>query len=145
MVTSSAQIRCDSIKCGFTSSADANGSRSLHPRSFGELHKPGLLNLFRSRLMFLSRLVLNSHDPQVRCDLARPYEMHRTLWRAFPDGDPGRVLFRVDTDRTGAPPVILVQSDFRPDWQRLAERPSRYLLAPPDLKEFQPSFILNQR
>ena len=95
--------------------------------------------------MFLSRLVLNSHDPQVRCDLARPYEMHRTLWRAFPDGDPGRVLFRVDTDRTGAPPVILVQSDFRPDWQRLAERPSRYLLAPPDLKEFQPSFILNQR
>jgi CRISPR system Cascade subunit CasE len=49
--------------------------------------------------MFLSRLILDSRDPQDRRDLARPYEMHRTLWRAFPDDDPGRVLFRVDTDR----------------------------------------------
>ena len=46
--------------------------------------------------MFLSKLVLNIRDRQARCDLARPYELHRTLWRAFPDDDPGRVLFRID-------------------------------------------------
>jgi CRISPR system Cascade subunit CasE len=95
--------------------------------------------------MFLSKLILNSRDPQVRRDLSRPYEMHRTLWSAFPEGDPGRVLFRVDTDRSGAPPFVLVQSDFRPEWKRLAERSPDYLLAPPDLKELHPAFFPSQR
>ncbi len=95
--------------------------------------------------MFLSKLVLNSRDRQARRDLAMPYEMHRTLWRAFPDTNPGRILFRVDADRTGAPPVVLVQSDLRPQWKRLDERGSRYLLAPPEFKPFQPSFAPGQR
>ncbi len=95
--------------------------------------------------MFLSRLVLNSRDRQARCDLARSYDMHRTLWRAFPDHDPGRILFRVDADRTGAPPVVLVQSDLRPQWERLDERGSRYLLAAPEFKPYQPSFAAGQR
>ena len=34
--------------------------------------------------MFLSKLILNPRDRQVRSDLARPYEMHRTLWNRFP-------------------------------------------------------------
>jgi CRISPR system Cascade subunit CasE len=95
--------------------------------------------------MFLSRLVLNIRDHQARYDLGRPYEMHRTLWRAFPEHDPGRILFRVDADRAGAPPVVLVQSDLRPQWERLGERGPHYLLAPPELKPFQPSFVPTQR
>jgi len=95
--------------------------------------------------MYLSKLVLNARDRQARCDLAQPYEMHRTLWRGFPDTEPGRVLFRVDADRFGADPVILVQSDLRPRWERLHQVNPRYLLAPPDCKEFQPSFPPGQR
>jgi CRISPR system Cascade subunit CasE len=94
--------------------------------------------------MFLSKLVLNACDRQARSDLARPYEMHRTLWRAFPEPDPGRVLFRVDTDRTGDNPTVLVQSDLRPRWDRLAERGARYLLAAPEQKEFEPRFAPDQ-
>jgi CRISPR system Cascade subunit CasE len=95
--------------------------------------------------MFLSKLVLNVRDRQARHDLARPYELHRTLWSAFPDNDPGRVLFRIDTDRMGLRPFVLVQSDLRPLWRRLEQRGSQYLLAPPELKEFQPSFTRGQR
>src|SRR5262249_28437292 len=103
------------------------------------------LNSMRSRSMFLSKLLLNTRDRQARRDLTQPYEMHRTLWWAFPDNAPGRILFRVDPDRTGSRPVVLVQSDLRPQWERLADRGSRYLLAPPDFKAFQPSFTNGQR
>ncbi len=34
--------------------------------------------------MFLSKLVLNLRHPKVRCDLARPYEMHRSLMKGYP-------------------------------------------------------------
>ena len=65
--------------------------------------------------MFLSKLILNARDRQARHDLARPYEMHRTLWRAFPENDPGRILFRVDPDRTGEPdgPPTSVAAELR--------------------------------
>jgi CRISPR system Cascade subunit CasE len=84
-------------------------------------------------MLFLSCLLLDTRDRLARRDLARPYEMHRTLWRAFPgadEGGPGRVLFRVDADREGNY-VILVQSEKRPDWDRL---PAGYLAADPDVK-----------
>lgn len=95
--------------------------------------------------MFLSKLVLNVRDRQARYDLARPYELHRTLCSAFPDNEPGRILFRIDSDRMGARPFVLVQSDLRPQWQRLDQRGPHYLLTPPELKEFQPSFTRGQR
>src|SRR5262249_44669039 len=95
--------------------------------------------------MFLSRLCLNGRSRQVRRDLAQPYEMHRTLWRGFPAHDPGRILFRVDSDRTGMRPAVLVQSDNRPEWEALEELGSDYLLAPPDFKAFEPSFAAGQR
>jgi CRISPR system Cascade subunit CasE len=95
--------------------------------------------------MFLSRLALNARDRQARCDLAQPYEMHRTLWRAFPDKDPGRVLFRVDTDRSGACPILLVQSDLRPAWERLDQREPRYLAHPPEVKEVHLTFVRGLR
>jgi CRISPR system Cascade subunit CasE len=95
--------------------------------------------------MFLSRLYLNIRHRLARLDLISPYELHRTLWRAFPNDDPGRILFRVDAERTGARPLILVQSDLQPNWERLAELGSDYLLEPPDFKEFQLSFAPRQR
>jgi CRISPR system Cascade subunit CasE len=72
--------------------------------------------------------------------------MHRTLWRAFPDHDPGRVLFRVDTDRRGGSPIVLVQSDHRPAWERVEEHAPHYLLAAPEPpKELRLSFLVGQR
>ncbi len=71
--------------------------------------------------MFLSKLVPDLHERGVRRDLTNPYDLHRTLLRAFPDeadGGPGRVLFRVELPR-GEPPFILVQSDKEPHWSRL--------------------------
>src|SRR3954451_20560396 len=94
--------------------------------------------------MFLSQLCPNVRQRRARCDLALPYEMHRTLWRAFPEDDPGRILFRVDSDRTSARPVVLVQSDLRPQWERLREMGPDYLLAPHEFKEVQPSFVAGQ-
>jgi CRISPR system Cascade subunit CasE len=91
--------------------------------------------------MFLSRLALNPRDRQVRFDLGRSYEMHRTLWRGLPEGEPGRVLFRLDTDRYGCNPIALVQSEKEPDWSRL---PAGYLTLPHECKRFDPEFVVGQ-
>lgn len=74
--------------------------------------------------MFLSKLVLDPRSGDVRRDLRDPYELHRTLMRAFPTasaGGPGRVLFRIEPIRDGSP-VVLVQSEKEPTWGRLPER-----------------------
>ena len=93
--------------------------------------------------MFLSKLDLNIRDPKVRRDLGDMYEMHRTLWKAFPgedQGGAGRVLFRVDNDGTG--PLALVQSVFEPNWRTL---PVGYLRCPPESKPFDPAFAVGDR
>jgi CRISPR system Cascade subunit CasE len=95
--------------------------------------------------MFLSRLLFNPRSRQVRRDLAQPYEMHRTLMRAFPgqsDGGPGRVLFRIDTDRDTGASTALIQSEKRPDWSAL---PPDYLTQPAEVKTFAPAFTAGQR
>lgn len=96
--------------------------------------------------MFLSKLLLNP-DPSardVRRDLANPYELHRTLMRAFPDktnGGPGRVLFRLVLPRnTGQPPTVLVQSDKRPDWAPLIALDGYVLGGQVPTKIFEPTF-----
>jgi len=77
--------------------------------------------------MYLSQLSLRPASRQVLRDMASPYELHRTLMRAFPDSDaggPGRVLFRIEPMRDGGdaePPRVLVQSDVAPDWSRLPD------------------------
>ncbi|MEZ6043688.1 MAG: type I-E CRISPR-associated protein Cas6/Cse3/CasE [Planctomycetaceae bacterium] len=76
--------------------------------------------------MFLSQLSLNTRSGDVHRDLASPYEMHRTLMAAFPDksaGGAGRVLYRIDiAPDEDRPPVVLVQSEFAPNWDCLQER-----------------------
>ena len=78
--------------------------------------------------MYLSRLTLNPLNAQVRAELARPYEMHRTLLRAFPQGavglgrnddDSAGVLFRVDEKPHENFITMLVQSKIAPDWSFL--------------------------
>ena len=84
--------------------------------------------------MYLSRLILNPRSRQVQSELARPYQMHKTLLRAFPFKLPSgeRVLFRLeDNPRTGLL-VILVQSQYPPDWKHIQEMKS-YLLLPETL------------
>ncbi|HEX6937941.1 MAG TPA: type I-E CRISPR-associated protein Cas6/Cse3/CasE [Longimicrobiales bacterium] len=102
--------------------------------------------------LYLSRLLLSPANAQVRAELRSPYEMHRTLSKAFPfeHGTGGgdvvaeRVLFRVDPPtRSGAIPV-LVQSRNRPDWSALTASDG-YHAEPPAVKEFEPSFAAGQR
>src|SRR5512143_2673582 len=97
--------------------------------------------------MYLSRLTLNPRNAQVRSELARPYEMHRTLLQAFQHGQHGidraseeaaGVLFRVDENPREQQIVVLVQSRIAPDWSKLSDRrDSRgqsYLLRPSEFK-----------
>lgn len=75
--------------------------------------------------LFLSRLLLNPHSRQVMGELAHPYEMHRTLMRAFPEatGDTKRkardefgVLFRAEVDDLRGMVKVYVQSRIEPNW-----------------------------
>ncbi len=100
-------------------------------------------------MIFLSRLQLDSLSRRVQTELARPYEMHRTLCHAFPEltGDDwkaARVLFRVDDD--GGRPRLLVQSKREPDWRAFSNHlgGGRYLLTPPEVKEWEPQFHAGQ-
>ncbi|MDD5402673.1 MAG: type I-E CRISPR-associated protein Cas6/Cse3/CasE [Dehalococcoidales bacterium] len=99
--------------------------------------------------LYLSRLILNPYSKQVIGELDNPYEMHRTLMQAFPSktqGGPGRVLFRVDDNKTMCTSIVLVQSENKPDWAFLAEKD--YLLKRannPAFKEYEPTLRKGQR
>jgi CRISPR system Cascade subunit CasE len=72
--------------------------------------------------MYLSRLFLNPHSRQVHAELAYPYELHRTLMRACSDHvKEERLLYRVETEPETQAPVLLVQSQLLPAWERLAD------------------------
>ena len=102
--------------------------------------------------MYLSRLILNPRSRRVQKEAAQPYEMHRSLMRAFPAQlEPGveRVLFRLDAQpRTGVL-ALLVQSSDLPDWSWLVEPGASGYLLPlsepnPAVKPFNPSLSPNQ-
>lgn len=92
--------------------------------------------------MYLSRLILNPRSRQVRNELADPYEMHRTVSRAFPNGEFGKerseenttnILFRVDMHPRTRIPTLLVQSRQKPDWSFLLAERRDYLLGENEL------------
>jgi CRISPR system Cascade subunit CasE len=95
----------------------------------------------------LSRLLLNPRSHQVVSEMERPYELHRTVMRAFPDaehGGPGRVLLRTDEAADGGGPVLLVQSEKVPDWSHVQGLPG-YLLATPETRtDYPPAFSHGQ-
>ncbi len=84
--------------------------------------------------MHLAKLKLDPRLPQARRDVADAYQMHRTLCRAFVDGDtdtPARFLWRLESPATGDGAdqvVVLVQSARPGNWQGIEER-SGYQLA----------------
>ena len=86
--------------------------------------------------IYLSRLILNPRSRQVQAELARPYELHRTLMRGFPDGvkrEGANLLHRLEIHpRTGAL-TLLAQSTLKPDWTYL-QNGKNYLLDPPQSK-----------
>lgn len=96
--------------------------------------------------MYLSLLLLDPRSRQVLRELAEPYEMHRTLSKAFDalsvDGK-GRLLFRAEPDRRGGAVTVLVQSATVPDWSRLSA--DRYLVEALPPKEVRLAFQPGQR
>lgn len=94
--------------------------------------------------MYLSRVILNPDHPEVSRVVGNPYRLHQLLWRAFPhreEGGAGRVLFRLESQRSIPAPVVLVQSDRMPDWEAL---PGELLLGA-EHRAFGPRFVVGQR
>lgn len=88
--------------------------------------------------MYLSLLKLNPLSRKAMVESRRPYELHRSLMRAFQkqkDGSCGRVLFRLDIDRKSGAMSVLVQSECEPDWTAL-DSSGNFLAEPPKYKTF---------
>jgi len=97
-------------------------------------------------MLYLSQLTLSPRSRQVQAEMRDPYEMHRTLAKAFGEGEEAQVaarcLFRVEEDRQGIL-RLLVQSQQPPAWEYLTALPG-YLLAAPQVKPFAPSLRKGQ-
>lgn len=97
--------------------------------------------------MHLTQLRLDPHNAQARRDLADPYDMHRTLVRAFVRDErdtPPRILWRLEPAQAWGDPVVLVQSSEPGDWSFLANAPG-YLKdagGEPATKQFDPAALL---
>ncbi len=95
--------------------------------------------------MYLSKLFLNPRNAGARRDVARPYELHRTLQRGVehtPNGN--RLLFRIEPEGGRRRPVVLVQSaEAVPDWTPLLA--NSYLLEAHGPKPFEPVLRMGQR
>lgn len=86
--------------------------------------------------MHLTRLWLDPLAPLARRDLADPYDMHRTLVRAFvtdQDQTPPRFLWRLEASTAWRNPQVIVQSNQAGDWSGLDEM-SGYLKQPVETK-----------
>jgi len=88
--------------------------------------------------MHYSRLILNPRSRAVRRDLADAFQMHRSVMSAFPqlaerdrsDPESGSILWRIDTDQRSGVTMLIVQSEFAPDWNVLLGRQPDYVAAP---------------
>ena len=95
--------------------------------------------------MYLSQLILNPRSRQVRSELARLYELHRTVMSGFaPKPLDERVLFRLDLSTKEGIPKLLVQSHSQPDWSKLQAKDG-YFLEEPQVQEYNPQFQTGQR
>lgn len=93
--------------------------------------------------MFLSQLALQSRSALVQRDLRDSYQLHKTLSRAWGEGEEyerARVLFRVEDAQRGGV-AVLVQSQIAPDWSRL---PDGYLADEAQCKEWLPQICDGQ-
>jgi CRISPR system Cascade subunit CasE len=72
-------------------------------------------------------------------EAGRPYELHRTILRAFPgreQGGAGHVLYRLDVDPETGSMSVLVQCQKEPNWRVLEEYPG-FLADSPSKKEIR--------
>lgn len=79
--------------------------------------------------MQLTRLCLDPRSAQARRDIADPYDMHRTLVRAFVSDDrqqPPRFLWRIEPAGAWSDPVVLVQSSRAANWSVLEGLPGYF-------------------
>lgn len=108
--------------------------------------------------MYLAKLTLNPRNRQVMNELARPYEMHRTLLSLLPDGgihqprttdEAHGLLFRVDQPAQIDTPMVLVQVSRRPNWDILQAkhdaRHEAYLFGKVEDKALDLQFSVGQR
>ena len=89
--------------------------------------------------MHLTRLQLDLRSAQARRDMADPYDMHRTLVRAFVQGEaqtPPRFLWRLEPENILREPSVLVQSIHSVQWSVLEAMPN-YLKRPVETKRVQ--------
>lgn len=99
--------------------------------------------------MYLTQLRLDPHSPQARRDLADPYDMHRTLVRAFvrdAQDTALRFLWRLEPGQVWAAPVVLVQSEQAGDWSHLSGLDGYLLGGANDVatKHFDPATLIQQ-
>lgn len=93
-------------------------------------------------MAYLSLLQIDISQVRGRTWLANPYRVHQRLLMAFPDGESGRVLYRVEEDHT--PPRILVQAPALANWEETFSD-HQVLLASPIQKEVALAFRSGQR
>ncbi|RLC41266.1 MAG: type I-E CRISPR-associated protein Cas6/Cse3/CasE [Candidatus Coatesbacteria bacterium] len=95
--------------------------------------------------MYLSKIVLNPLNKNVLKELSNFYEMHRTVLKAFPDGEDVKssVLYRVEVNKKTGVPTVLIQSETEPNWNFLVSNGNRNL-EPPQYKLFNPQFKKGQ-
>ncbi len=92
--------------------------------------------------LYLSRLILNSRNREVRKDLADCHKLHQRIMTGFPTADGASpraefgVLYRPEVDSRSGIVSVLVQSLHVPDWSRLPHTESLhpYLLPLPGLE-----------
>ncbi|MGO9118466.1 MAG: type I-E CRISPR-associated protein Cas6/Cse3/CasE [Desulfomonilaceae bacterium] len=103
------------------------------------------MTTFSIASLYLSRLLLNPHSRQVMSEMAHPYEMHRTLMKAFPHTaedaqskarEEFGVLFRADLDDLPDAVKVYVQSRIEPNWSFLDEL-NDYLCADMGMPEYE--------
>lgn len=97
--------------------------------------------------MQLTQLRLDARNAQARRDLADPYDMHRTLVRAFVRDErerPPRFLWRLEPGQDWSRPTVLVQSDQPGDWTFLSDVQG-YLAGSelPAAKAFEPGSLVD--
>ena len=86
--------------------------------------------------IYLTKMVLNPRSNQVRSEVGRPQELHKTISKAFPpvENPPDakhherktprneyNILHRLDIDRHRGKAFLLVQAEHKPDWSFLSE------------------------
>ena len=94
-------------------------------------------------MFYLSKLELNPKSRQVWSELKNPYELHRTLSRAFgkekEECQLARCLYRIEPETDRQKLHCLVQSKTEPDWEYLNEG---YVRQPLLKREFQDSDLV---